>query len=292
MKFDSYHPMINVVYFVGVILCACFFDHPVALAIGWICAFAYSVKLNGLRALIFNLATLVLAAAFTLFFAGYNHFGITSLGHNFIGNTYTLESLVVGAVIGLKISIVLMWLSCMHAIFSSDKVVYLLGRISPMLSLLLALILRMVPRIKAEWRRVSIAQRGIGKGTMQGNVFMRIRNFFRIASITLTWFMESVVTTSDSMRSRGLGLRHRSAFSIYRFDGRDRAIVIVLFACVSLLVAGWMLDQMTIIYNPEIIMNRMTPLSSTFFIAYFIFCSLPLVLQIVSEWRFERARCA
>lgn len=288
MRFDSYHPTINLIFFIGVIACVLAFDHPVALAVGWLCACAYSIKLNGVRALIFNVVLLVLVGAFAVFYANFTHFGITNLGRNFIGNNYTLESFVVGIVLGLKVDIVLMWLSCMHAVISSDKIVYLFGRVSPRLSLMLSVLLRMVPRIKQEWRRVNIAQKGVGRGVSQGILPMRVLNFVRIASIVLVWLMESAIASSDSMRSRGLGLRHRTAFSLYRFDARDRSFVLAMALCGCVLLAGVMLDQMTILYNPEIIMNRMTPASSLFFIAYGVLCLLPMAVQVVGERHFER----
>lgn len=47
MKFDGYHPVINLIYFLSVIAFTVWFRHPVFLAIGYLSAFMYSVKLNG-----------------------------------------------------------------------------------------------------------------------------------------------------------------------------------------------------------------------------------------------------
>ena len=60
------------------------------------------------------------------------------------------------------------------------------------------------------------------------------------------------------MKSRGCGLRGRTAYSIYRFDNRDRSLVIVLSACLGGLAAALMLDQTRVHYDPEIIWNRVT----------------------------------
>ncbi|MEI3138797.1 MAG: hypothetical protein V8T31_04080 [Lachnospiraceae bacterium] len=98
MRFDSYHPMINLIYFVTAIVCAVNFDHPVYLAISFLCAFVYSIKLNGKRSLIFNLCLIPLIGAYTAWYSYYNHFGITNLRMNFIGNQITLEAVTVGIV--------------------------------------------------------------------------------------------------------------------------------------------------------------------------------------------------
>jgi len=62
---------------------------------------------------------------------------------------------------------VILWLSCLHAVFTTDKIVSLLGRVSPHLSLYLSILLRMVPRLNAQRRRIELAQRAIGRGKGQ-----------------------------------------------------------------------------------------------------------------------------
>ena len=63
MRFDSYHPAINFIFFTIAIGCTIWFHHPVFLAISYVCAFAYSIKLKGIKALILNLVLIPLALA-------------------------------------------------------------------------------------------------------------------------------------------------------------------------------------------------------------------------------------
>lgn len=288
MRFDSYHPAINFIYFGAVIAAAVAFNQPVFLAIGYLCAFIYSIGLSGRRAVRFNLALIPCAILFAAFYAGYNHFGVTNLAVNFIGNQITLESIVTGLVIGIVLASVLMWISCMNAVISSDKVVYLFGRVSPRLSLFLSILLRLVPRVKARAKKINVAQKAIGRGIDQGNLFKRAANFFRLVSIVLTWTMENMIETSDSMKCRGYTLKGRTAFSIYRFDYRDRSVVIAIFLCLTALLTAVLFDQTRILYDPEIILNRITPMSVVFYAAYAFFCLLPFLLQAAGERRFEK----
>jgi len=92
---------------------------------------------------------------------------------------------------------------------------------------------------------------------------------------------------SDSMRSRGYGLKGRTAFSIYRFDNRDRAFVVGLFWCITAIMMAVLFEQVNILYNPVIIMNRITSLSVVFYIIYAVFCILPMGLQILGEVKFR-----
>ena len=59
----------------------------------------------------------------------------------------------------------------------------------------------------------------------------RVRSALRVFSIVVTWSLESGIITADSMRCRGYGLPGRTAFSIYRFDDRDRAALRWLLFC-------------------------------------------------------------
>lgn len=288
MKFDSYHPAINFVFFVAVIAMSIGFNQPVFLAISYISAFVYSVKLNGMRSLIQNLCLILLIAVWTWFFSSFNHFGITNIGHTIAGNQMTLESVVFGFVIGVIIASVIMWLSCMHAIVSSDKVVYLFGRISPKLSLVLSIVLRLVPLIKRNASKIDTAQRCIGRGSGQGSILQRIRHWLARFSIMITWISDNTAQSSDSMRSRGYALKGRSAFSIYRFDNRDRSYVIFLFLCIFVVIMGALLNQTTISYSPAILINRITLTSYLFYIAYAGLCFSPLILQVVGEIRFRK----
>lgn len=290
MGFEACHPAVNLIFFVTMIAGTIVFQHPVFLAISVVCAFAYSVKRNGVKAVIFNLCLLPAVVIFALYYSSYHHFGITNLARNFIGNQLTLESIVYGFVLGFSIAGVIMWMSCVYSVFSSDKMVYLFGKVWPALSLFLAVMLRAVPRIKLEARRINRAQQGIGRGADQGNFFQRVRNCIRIFSMLVTWTIDSLTTMSDSMRNRGSSLRGRTAFSIYRFDNRDRAYVITLFAVMTVTLMGLLLHQMDMVYNPRLIFPAVTSMSYVFWAGYAFLCLMPLMLELWTEYQFRRAR--
>lgn len=289
MKFDSYHPAINLIYFTASIACTVYFRHPVFLAISYISAFLYSVKLNGRKALIFNICLMLLVIFYAGFYSYYNHFGVTVLRRNFIDNQVTLEAAAYGLATGAAVAAVIMIMSCVFAVFSSDKVVYLFGKISPRLSLFLSILLRTVPRLKKKASGINISQYGIGMSVKQGDIAKRCGNCVRLISILITWLLESFIESSLSMKSRGYSLKGRTSFSIYRFDNRDRAFAVVLFLCMTLTAMAIMLDQALIYYDPEIVMNRITPMSVLFYAAYAVFMLLPLLLQTVGEIRFKSA---
>ena len=290
MGFESCHPAVNFIFFAAALYGTVRFDHPVFLAIACASAFAYSVRRCRKRAAAVNLGFLPLILAFALYYSSYHHFGVTVLRQNFIGNNLTVESFVCGLVIGLQFATLCMWLEAIFRVVTSDKVVYLFGRVSPRLSLFLTILLRFIPRIGREARKINLARKGIGRGSNQGNLFRRICNCLRMFSRLITWMISALALESDSMRSRGSLLRGRTAFSIYRFDNRDRAFVIALFSGITLTAMGAILGATTMFYNPRIIWKPLESVSAVTAAGYAAVCLLPMGLELWKEYRFQRAR--
>ncbi|MBR6950746.1 MAG: hypothetical protein IKH56_03325 [Oscillospiraceae bacterium] len=290
MGFEQCHPAVNLIYFTMVIAGTLSFRHPVYLALSFLCACVYSVRRNGRRALIFDVILIPLAVAYAFYYGSYHHFGMTELAVNFVGNRITLESMVYGLIIGFSAAGTLIWMSCVHSVFTADKVVYLFGKASPRLSLFLAILLRLVPRIKNEARKINTARRGVGMGSDQGSLLRRAGNALRIFSMLISWCIGSLATASDSMRGRGSSLRGRRAFSIYRFDNRDRSYVIGMFACIAITLMGHLLRQTRMVYDPRLLWTPVTGMSITFYACYAILCLMPFGLELWTEWKFEKAR--
>lgn len=287
MGFEACHPAVNLIYFVAVISGMLAFQHPIFLSISFICAFAYSLKRNGTGALVFNLSLLPCIAAFALYYSRLHHFGMTVLRQNFIGNNMTVESLVYGIVLGVSLAGMMIWMSCVYSVFSPDKVVYLFGKASPRLSLFLAILLRMVPRIKREAKRIHTARKGLGKGIDQGSPWQRLKNGIYIFSMLISWSIGSLAAMSDSMRSRGSMLRGRTAFSIYRFDNRDRIYVISLFVCLTMTAMAALLGLTDMVYDPRICWEPITAADSLFCLGYAVLCLMPLALELWTDYRFS-----
>ena len=71
MGFEACHPAVNFIFFAAAIYGAVSFKHPVFLAIAYVCAFVYSIKRCGKRAVIFSLCLLPLILAFALYYSSY-----------------------------------------------------------------------------------------------------------------------------------------------------------------------------------------------------------------------------
>lgn len=233
------HPAVSFAYFALVIACAMLLMHPVCLVLSTLGGGWYVARLLGgkglRRHLLWLLPMALLAAAVNPAFV---HQGVTILAYLPSGNPLTLESLLYGLAAGTMLSAVALWFVCVTDVITSDKVVYLFGRVIPALSLLLSMILRFVPRFVRRLRAVAQAQRHLGRDTQTGAPVRRVRSALRVFSIVVTWSLESGLITADSMRCRGYGLPGRTSFSLYRFDRRDGAVALWLAFCGLYLLGG------------------------------------------------------
>lgn len=288
MKFENYHPGINFIFFLFSIIFIFYFNHPVYVAIAFLSYFAYSIKLNGKREIIFNIILVLFVVIYCLWYSYYNHFGITNIRKNFIGNNITAEALFYGLVRGMQAATFIMNFACMLAVFSTDKVIYLAGRLFPRLSLFISIFLRSFSRIRERNAAVNISRKGIGMGKGQSNVIDGIRNRLHILSIIITWTLEDYIESSLSMKCRGYSLKHRTSFSIYRFDNRDRSLVIMFFIGIILAFMAVALNQTNILYDPEIIMYRPKGWSYIFYVSYACFCLLPMGIEILNSIKYKR----
>jgi len=285
--FKTYHPLVNFYFFTAVLVFTMFSMHPVFLAVTLFASFVYSVILQGGPAVKSNFKIIILVVGLTtLLNPLFVHQGVTVLFY-FNENPVTKEAILYGIASGTMLVSVIIWVRCLNQIMTSDKVVYIFGRMLSSLSLVLSMSFRFIPLFKEQFKEISDGQRNIGRDFSNGGLFKRARQFMKEFSILITWSMENSIETSDSMRARGYGLPHRSSFSIFRFDRRD-GIVTALMGLLSIVViAGFFLGKNNILYYPAIVADRITLLSANIYVAYFILLMMPAVIDLLEEYKWK-----
>ena len=292
-EFKTYHPIVNYIYFVFVIGFSMFFMHPICLAISLISAFTYSVMICGKGKIKFNLIYMLpMIIGMTLINPVFNHDGVTILGHFPNGIPITLESITYGFAAGIMIASVICWFSCYNQIMTSDKFIYLFGRIIPAMSLIISMTLRFVPKFAAQLKIVANAQRCMGRDVSNGSVIRRAKAGLNILSIMITWSLENAIETADSMKSRGYGLTDRTAFSIYKFDSRDKKTLILVLCLGIYILIGSLMGGMYFSFIPRMISVESSIFSLSMFTAYLGLCICPVVIEIweVRKWNALRSR--
>ncbi len=279
-SFSKFHPVVNLIYFVFVIVFSMVFMHPFCLGISLCCGFSYSIYLNGRKAVKFNFVFLLpMLLVMALVNPAFNHEGATILTYLKNGNPLTLESILYGIAAAVMIVSVIAWFSCYNVVMTSDKFIYIFGRVVPASSLIISMILRFVPRYKDELRNISAAQRCIGRDVSAGSLAQRIRHGTSILSIMVIWAMENAVETADSMKSRGYGLPGRTAFSIYRVDARDKKALFFLLAAGGYILTGASAGGLSFRYFPSV-KGALTWYTGSVLLVYVMLSLMPIAINL------------
>ena len=279
------HPLVNFLYFGLVLGCAMSLMHPACLAVSLGCALVCRGSLGGgsagLRALAGALPLVLLTA---LVNPAFNHEGVTILAYLPGGNPLTLESAAFGAAAGAMLAGVLVWCSFYGAGMTSDKFVYLFGRIIPALSLVLSMALRFIPRFRLRLAAAVEAGQGLRREERESRI-AKVRAGASALSILVTWSLESAVETAESMKSRGYGLPGRTAFSLYRMDGRDRGLLLWLGCCGAYLLSGHVAGGLPWRYFPTLQGGGVAPFSLSLVLCQLALCLTPVILERWEEWK-------
>lgn len=287
--FARLHPLVDLTFFVLVLAFAMFLSHPAVQLAGLVCAALFALRCTGRgfgRRMAMLLPLMLLAAVVNPLVS---HQGVTVLFRFPSGNACTLESVLYGISAAVRLGTAVLWFMGWNAVMTSDKFVYLFGRILPSLSLTLSMGLRFVPRLLRRTREVAQAQklaRPAERGWLAG-----IRRAGRVVSIVVTWALENALDTADSMKSRGYGLPKRTAFSLFRFTLRDGICLGVLAALGGIVLAGSLTGGLKWWYYPA--PGGATGVQAALWTAAFVpLAAFPLIFDAKEaiQWRASRSR--
>lgn len=291
-EFSTFHPIVNFTYFVFVIGFSMFFMHPICLCVSLGCAFAYSAMLRGKKTFASLKLMFPLAVVAAFFNVAFNHEGVTVLAYLPSGNPLTLESAVYGISAASMLLSVLCWFSCCNEIMTSDKLIYLFGKIIPSLSLVISMTLRFVPRFKAQLREIANAQKCMGRDISSGSIVSRARHGLNILSIMTTRCLENSVETAESMKARGYGLPGRTAFSLFVFDKRDACVLVFVLISGIYTFVGKTSGKLDFAYFPTFSHIEFSLFGISFFCTYLLLCLCPVIIELMEarKWNVLKSK--
>ncbi len=290
--FSTYNPVINFTFFTGAVVFGMFFVHPAFLICSVVLSSAYYLTVRGAGGLKLIAGLIPLF----LFVSAVNPFlnssGDTVLFTCFGDRPYTFEALCYGMALSAMFISVIIWFASYNQVMTSDKFLYMFGRLIPSASMILSMVLRLVPLYRKKAVQISSARKSVGMSADTGTAGEKARNGMAIVSALTSWALEGGITMADSMRCRGYGCGRRTHFSIYRFGKRDIALMIVMvILAVTVIVCGAK-GGAEASYTPEMYISSLNDIySATGAAAYCLFLSVPAVINITEEitWRILRS---
>ena len=274
---EDYNPIVVAVYFFAVAGVAMFSMNPALLALSLLGSLLFYFSRSGTRNFASHLWLLGLFAVLVIVNPLVSHNGVTVL---FVlnGNPVTLEATIYGLAAAVMILSVLYWFRSFSEIMTSERLLYLMGGLSPKLALVLSMGLRYVPLFVAEAGRIRRAQTAIGL-YKDDNAIDRMRGGGRIFSILVTWALENGIVTADSMAARGWGIGRRTHFSIFRFRRADAVLLSTVLLLFAVTAVGIGTDALDFTYYPAIVPGAVSPLAVAGIAAYGILILIPTILE-------------
>lgn len=294
MKTESglslYHPLVSFGYFVAVIAGTLLFIHPFFVMVSLLCAIFASALINGKKTLF---ATLGFGVPMFIFIAIanplFNHRGATILFYLF-NNPVTKEAIIYGIVSAGMMFAAVIWFTCYNTVVTSDKFIYIFGRILPSIALIVSMTLSLIPRLMAQIKIIADSQRSIGLDWKSGNIKQRVRSGARILSILVSWALEDAVITADSMRARGYGQHKRSTFSIFRFGKKDAKMMAVIVFLFAAEIFAYISGRGTMEFYPAMVVPEIDLTDIIIYILYITLGILPSVIQIKEDLKWKQLK--
>lgn len=291
-EFKRYHPIVNFCYFAVVLCGTMVFMHPALLFISFVCAYICAFFSVGKRALKFNVLYMLPAfiAAF-LIPPVFSHEGATILAYLPSGNPVTKESLLYSLAAAVMLITSVTWFTSLNSVMTSDKIIYLAGRLTPSLSLVFSMCLRYVPMFSKRLKKILLLRTKL-KENEPDTVLNKMKNALCAFSAAVSLSLEESIDTSDSMKCRGYLQKGRTFYSNYRFTIRDGCALLWIFAFSLVTVIGKIFGKTDFSYYPYIKSNPPNVFSAIVFASYFLLCILPVIIEIKEEikWRALRSK--
>lgn len=285
--FGSYNPIVLMIYFFSILLISMFIVNPIMLILALGGGICYCSIMEQPKEFFHNLLFyiplfLMIAVTNPLF----SHNGVTPLFF-LNGNPVTLEAVLYGLNIAVMLIAVMYWFKCYSQIMTSEKILFLFGKIIPKLSLILSAALRFVPLFKIQIKKVHKAQKAMGLYSSDSYID-KLRSSMRVFSAIVMWSIENAVDTGDSMKARGYGLKGRSQFSMFPFTWKDGVLVIFIGIFMLILMVGIIFKTTAFSFYPRITELSTTPLAWIVYFVYGILCFLPFIIEIKEnlKWKY------
>lgn len=269
---ERLHPVVLVVYVVGVLLVTMLALEPVFVALSLAGALVFGGLSRGWREVVrfvrwqLVLVVVVAVANFVL-----SSSGATELFR--VGTrAFYLESLLFGVCMGALLVAIMVWFWDFSELLTSEKVEAVFGNVAPVLAIMISMIARLIPqfvrqgKVIDEVQRACTAAAGAGNANeadtrsanaaveaAAGNPKLGMHARFRQISVLVGWSLEDSLETASAMKARGWGYtRRRSTYERFSFGRTDACALVIVGVLVVASVAGVLVVGQSFHFYPTI----------------------------------------
>ena len=287
---DAYNPISIAVYFLAVAAIVMLCANPIMLCMALCGAAAQALLRRDVKHARQHLLYWGIFAATALLNPLFSHNGATVL--IVIGNApISLESLLWGVSSACAILSVLYLFATFSAIMQSDKLLYLFGKLSPRISLILSMALRYVSLLRTQAQKIRQTQTALGL-YKQENVIDRVRGGLRIFWILVGWALENGIVTAGSMAARGYGTGKRTHFSRFTFSRRDALLIGSTVALLAGTAVPFALGALDFTFYPTLQLAHAGAMTYLGYACFGAMVALPILIETEDavKWKYLQSK--
>lgn len=318
--FDSMHPIVPTIYFVGTIGLLVLTVQPVFVLLGLLgalaCSFAYRGVRATLRGLRWQLPMMALVCLANPFFSASGSTVLWRWG----GFAVYAESLAYGAIMGCLMVATVLWFECAARVLTQDKMLAVGGRALPTVSLMVSMVAQLMPQLvrrgsavretmaactAASSRRHSNNAQAQSSGMREGVDAMpgteapseepaglrvrlgrKLAPHVRLSNVLLGWSLEDSIERADSMRARGWGALdpgQRTSYRTYAYHRCDAVATVGL--CLLLALDAFLCAVASSQWHFYPTMPRLVAWWG--YLPHVVLLALPTVLQVAEDLRWR-----
>ncbi|MBN2168639.1 MAG: energy-coupling factor transporter transmembrane protein EcfT [Actinobacteria bacterium] len=164
----------------------------------------------------------------------------------------TLEAVIYGAGMGLKLSALIMCFALLSLIVDPDRILGLLRGRGSRSALLIALSLKMVPNSMQDAGSILDAMRSRGIALDDGGRYKVMKSRIPLVSKLVSTGLDRAIDLAEAMESRAYGSALRTRFQEYGLKAGDTLLLLLSATAVSLCIAGIISGVFTFTYYPKL----------------------------------------
>ena len=286
----KFHPSVIITFFICSIFYTMYTNNPLVMALSFFCSLLFYLILEE-KKLFFRhlLFTLLIFAILTLtnpLFVSRGETILFTIGKKNI----TKESLAYGATMSMMLTAVITWFKCYNKIMTSDKFIYLFGKILPNVSTIISMGISFIPRFIEKGKAINLAQKNLG--LYKKKFLNRVKLNLRVFSSLITWALENSLDTADSMNARGYGLKEKTNFSIFKYKISDFLLTIIMVSLMIFIIIGSALKYLDYQYYPNLTPLDFSLINILLYLALGLLMLIPTIIEVKEnlKWNFFKSK--
>ncbi len=276
------NPLCLFLYFASQIVCTMLFLNPIIILLSVLFSLTFCIMSSGIKGIWFYFLFFIIIAISNPIFS---HNGATPL--IFVnGNAITLEAIVYGVLMAGMILATFINLKNFNTYITEDKLIYIFGKYTPKLALLITMVLNFIPTLIYKGNEIYNCQKLIIGNSKK--ISIKIKLLLSVMSSLISQMLENGIITADSMSARGYTSSNRSNSIKYAFKKSDLIFIVLVTILFSITFTIGVLGYFDFYCYPVITSVSLDTISIIGYLSFFILSVTPIIIFLIGEikWKY------